>query len=92
MVHLRIKEICKEKGMTLNQLAEKIGVYQPTISGFISGKIKPSLDTLEKIAYSLGVSIGELFDARESNTFSCPHCGKLMKVVPVEKDKEDEKK
>lgn len=88
MVHLRIKELCKEKGLTLNQLAEKIGVYQPTISGFISGKIKPSLDTLEKIASTLGVSIGELFDEKDSNTFSCPHCGKLMKVIPVER-KED---
>ncbi|MCH5239363.1 MAG: helix-turn-helix transcriptional regulator [Muribaculaceae bacterium] len=74
--------------MTLNQLAEKIGIQQPSMSGIVNGKIKPSLDTLEKIASTFGVSIGELFDEKDSNTFSCPHCGRKMKVVPIEKGKE----
>lgn len=87
MVQLRLKEICKKKKITLTQLAEKIGIQQPSMSGIANGKIKPSLDTLEKIASALGVSIGELFDEPDSNTFSCPHCGKLMKVVPIEEEK-----
>lgn len=61
MLQLRIKEICKEQGITLNTLAERIGVTQPSISGLATGKIKPSLDTLEKLSKALDVEVGELF-------------------------------
>lgn len=61
MLQLRIKELCKEKGITLNTLAVRIGVTQPSISGLATGKIKPSLDTLEKLSQALNVEVGELF-------------------------------
>lgn len=61
MAQLRIKEICKEKGLTLNALAEKIGISQPSISGIATGKQKPSFDTLDKLAEALGVEVSELF-------------------------------
>ena len=38
MLTLRIKEICRDKGITLNDLAEKIGVSQPSISGIATGQ------------------------------------------------------
>lgn len=65
MLQLRIKEICKEQGITLNTLAERIGVTQPSISGLATGKIKPSLDTLEKLSQALDVEVGELFAPKE---------------------------
>ena len=61
MIQLRIKELCKEKGITLNQLAEKIGISQPSISGIATGKQKPAFDTLEKMADALEVTPAELF-------------------------------
>lgn len=61
MLQLRIKELCKERGITLNTLAERIGVSQPSISGLATGKQKPSLDTLEKLSQALNVEVGELF-------------------------------
>ena len=60
MIQLRIKELCKEKGITLNQLAEKIGISQPSISGIATGKQKPAFDTLEKMADALEVTPAEL--------------------------------
>ena len=80
MIQLRIKELCKEKGITLNQLAEKIGISQPSISGIATGKQKPAFDTLEKMADALEVTPAELFAPQPTNTINCPHCGKLIKV------------
>lgn len=82
MIQLRIKEICKDKGITLNALAKKIGVSQPSISGLATGKQKPSFDTLEKLAVSLGVPVTELFDQPKNNTtgIACPHCGKNINI------------
>lgn len=82
MIQLRIKDICKEKGITLNVLAEKIGVSQPSISGIATGKQKPSFDTLEKLSEALGVPVTELFEQPKSDTASiaCPHCGKNINI------------
>lgn len=83
MLTLRIKEICKEKSITLNDLAEKIGVSQPSISGIATGRQKPSFDTLEKLAIALGVEVSELFAPSSSKEgfIHCPHCGKEIKLT-----------
>ncbi len=64
MLTLRIKELCREKGITLNDLAAKIGVSQPSISGMSTGRIKPSFETLEKLSTALDVPVGVLFERR----------------------------
>lgn len=56
---MRIKEVCKEKGITVSQLAEKMGIKQESLSRAINGN--PTLETLEKIAFALGVDVPELF-------------------------------
>lgn len=56
---MRIKDVCKEKGITVSQLAEKMGIKQESLSRAINGN--PTLETLEKIANALGVDISELF-------------------------------
>ena len=77
-MQLRIKELCKEKGITLNQLAESIGISQPSISGIATGKQKPSFDTLEKLADALNITPAELFAAPKEGAITCPHCGKSI--------------
>lgn len=57
---LRIKDLLKEKGVTAKELAERIGVSQPAISFAINGN--PTVETLEKIAKALDVTIHELFE------------------------------
>ncbi|THG66284.1 XRE family transcriptional regulator [Bacteroides faecichinchillae] len=56
---MRIKEVCKEKGITVSQLAEKMGIKQESLSRAINGN--PTLETLEKIASALDVDVPELF-------------------------------
>ena len=88
MSQIRLKELCKEKGMTFNDLGEKIGVSRVSLSGIATGKQKPSFDTLEKIAGALGVSLSELF-APAPSQIKCPKCGTVLKIK-VERNGETE--
>ena len=57
---LRIKELCKEKHITMAQIADKIGITPITLSQSINGN--PTLSRLQEVADVLKVDIGELFD------------------------------
>jgi len=58
-MELRVKDVCKEKGVTLAEVASKIGVAQASLSKMLGGN--PTIGTLEKIADALGVPVTELF-------------------------------
>ena len=77
---LRVKEVSKAQGVSITKLAEQVGITQPNMSNIANGKTSPSLDLLERIAGALGVSVPELFAPQPTNTITCPHCGKLIKV------------
>jgi len=76
----RIKEIIKEKGMSMNELADTLGITRQTLSSQINGTA--NIASYEKIAKALGVSMGELFDAPAQNNTSvtCPKCGAKLTV------------
>ena len=57
---LRIKEICKEKGITLQDLSKKLGINYNSVHSIMTGN--PKIDTLQKIADVLGVQITDLFE------------------------------
>lgn len=59
---LRVKEICKEKGLQMQELADKLGITRITLTRNISGN--PTISTLESIAAALGVDVVELFAKR----------------------------
>ena len=61
---LRIKEIIKEKGMTVQTLADKMGINRVGLSNHINGN--PSVAVLEKIAAALEVPIQELFEQEKN--------------------------
>lgn len=77
---LRIKEVIKENGTTITELADKMGINRVNLSNMINGN--PTYETLEKIATALGVNITELFDQPKNNTtgIACPHCGKNINI------------
>jgi len=77
---LRIKEVIKEKGMTVNSLAEKMGINRVGLSQHINGN--PSVEVLERIASALDVPVTELFEQPKSNAvfLTCPHCGKSINI------------
>ena len=83
MVVLKIKELAKNNNLSLLELSAKVGISKTSLSQIVTGKQKPSLDTLEKIASALNVGISDLFGdsvASDANTLRCPHCGKPIRV------------
>lgn len=56
----RIKEIVKNQGLTLRELAKKIEVAPNTLSRIINGE-NTTVDMLQKIASGLEVDIKDLF-------------------------------
>ncbi|MFI3265281.1 MAG: helix-turn-helix transcriptional regulator [Rikenellaceae bacterium] len=75
---LRIKEVCKEKGVTQKQLSELSGIAEVSLSKSINGN--PTIGTLEKIATALGVEITELFSVSKGGAFTCPACGATLEL------------
>ena len=58
----RIKEVRKSKGLSQEQLSEKIGIDPKHLSRIEVGKSYPSINTLQKIAHELEVEIKDLFE------------------------------
>lgn len=75
---MRIKEVIQEKGLTINKVAELMGVNRVSLSNTINGN--PTVETLQKIATALDVPVSELFDAPKEGVISCPHCGKSITI------------
>lgn len=80
IMELRIKELIKEKGTTIQNIADAIGINRVTLSNSINGN--PTVETLNKIADALGVSVTELFEQPRHDTaqLTCPHCGKNIEI------------
>lgn len=63
MAKLLIKELCKNQGIPLKVLAEKMGMTPSVMSQFLTSP-NPSIPTLERIASVLRVNIGDLFEKK----------------------------
>lgn len=57
---LRIKEVAKSKGISITDLADRLGVKQVTLSRTINGN--PTIETLRKIASVLDCDVRELIE------------------------------
>jgi len=77
---VRIKEVIKEKGLTIQSLADTMGINRVNLSSSINGN--PTVETLQKIADALGVPISELFEQPDKDTvqLTCPNCGKSITI------------
>ena len=56
---LRIREIMLEKGISVNEMSEKLGITRQSFYSIVNGN--PTMSTLAKIAEILGVTVKELF-------------------------------
>lgn len=81
----RIKEILKERGITINELADKLGISRVTLSTQINGTA--NIVSYEKIATALNVPMWQLFASpeevqpkKDGFSLTCPHCGKSIKI------------
>lgn len=58
-ISFNVKKMCKENGMTLSELAQKIGIAPESLSRSLNGN--PQLSTLIDISEGLGVDVLSLF-------------------------------
>ncbi len=77
---LRVKEIAKEKGITMQVLAKRMGITQPGLSMLLSRNL--TLQKLYDISEALEVPVSELFEKPNINSanLTCPHCGKSIHI------------
>lgn len=59
----RVKELCRQRGIQLKELAKGMGIVPESLSRAINGN--PQLSTIKSIADNLGISISELFAVKE---------------------------
>ncbi|WP_108823473.1 helix-turn-helix domain-containing protein [Dysgonomonas sp. Marseille-P4361] len=78
-MNYRIKDLCKEKGITIGDLSDKVGIARESISRIIGGN-NTSTDTLQRIASALNVPITDLFEQPQQNIITCPNCGTELEV------------
>ena len=79
-MELKVTECCKRKGITLQELADKLGVARSTLANTLVKK-NPTLDTLEKIAKALDVKVADLFEEeQDKNILTCPKCGARFRL------------
>lgn len=62
-----VKRISKEQGKQLKDLAKEMGIDPASLTRAIYGNAR--LDTIERIASALGVSVKSLFDDNEVEGF-----------------------
>ena len=79
---LQVKEICSQKGITLQQLAKSLGITYQSLYENLNGN--PSLKRLQEIATALDVEIADLF-RNSSDSIRCPKCGAIIELNPKEK-------
>lgn len=61
----RIRELRKERNLTMKRLGEVIGVAESTISLYENGKRQPDNDTLQKLADYFNVTVDYLLGRKE---------------------------
>ncbi|MDD5687316.1 MAG: helix-turn-helix transcriptional regulator [Elusimicrobia bacterium] len=75
----KIREIRNLKGITLEELAEKVGRDWSFLSQIERGKSVPSIKTLYLICNALSISLSDLFQAHKSTSYKTdPEIDKLI--------------
>ena len=81
-MNLRIKEIIKNKGLTMQEFADKLGIARVNLTKTINGN--PTVETLQKIADALNVDFIELFvPQREGITGYIEYEGEVYKINSI---------
>lgn len=80
-----IKSIIKEKGYTIQEVADKIGVNRVTLTLTLQGN--PTYKKMKEIAEAIGCSVADFFKdemqelgEQDENTITCPKCGTRFKM------------
>lgn len=61
---IRIDELCKERGITLNKLAIVSGITQSTLNNIMSGRNKSTtVSTIKKICDGIEITVLDFFSS-----------------------------
>lgn len=81
-MNLRIKDICKEQGIMMKDLAEKINITEVGLSKSLNGN--PTIGRLQEIADALNVDFIELFVPKHDGTTGyIEHNGEVYKINSI---------
>lgn len=83
-----ISKVIHNHGMTIVQLAEKMGTSAASLGNLISPNRNITVNNLRKIAQAIGCDITEFFEDEVTvqaqqdpePTAVCPHCGKPIHI------------
>ena len=64
-----IAELRREKGLTQNDVANRLGICAKTVSKWETGCTKPQVDTIKKLAKIFGVSLDDLLSNASNYCF-----------------------
>lgn len=73
-----IKRVIKAKGLTVKEVAERMGIAREGLSNHLNGN--PSVQVLERIAAAIGCDVRDFFEGSNGNTIVCPKCGTILEV------------
>lgn len=85
-----IKKLRKEKGMTQDDLAEKLCVTRQAVSNWEMGKTQPDVDTLTRLAEIFDVSVERIIYGKEKKrwhfavnfgTQECVNMGTVLAMI-----------
>ena len=67
----RIRQLCKQRGITINKLAVMSGVKQSTLDNIVRGLTKnPRVKTLHKLAIAFNMTLSEFLNFDALNNYS----------------------
>ena len=81
---LRIKEVIKEQGTTVQELADKMGISRVGLSQHINGN--PSVEVLERIASALNDQVSDLFEKSSDEVIGAVRIGDSTHVINSKDD------
>jgi transcriptional regulator with XRE-family HTH domain len=65
----RLQRLRKQRGMTLAQVAERLGVSKPTVWAWEQGRSRPVGNRIDPLAEALGVSRSELYPDADDQSY-----------------------
>lgn len=80
MTKLRLREILKERAMTLKAFSDFSGISQPNLSNYINGNVSPTLEMLTRIAECLNISVTELIEEADTIELYVRYMGNMYNI------------
>ncbi len=84
MNELRVKELAKQKGLSMQDIAEALNINRVNLSNSLNGN--PTLERLRQVAKVLGVEISDLFKSSTVSSLNgfIEYNGEIFKISSPE--------